>query len=503
MHVFCDVLMGVYMALIALLSLYGIHRYWILYLYFRHYKWAKPITAPAVTGPWPVVTVQLPIFNERYVVDRLIDAVCHLNYPRELLEIQVLDDSTDDTPAIVDRKVAPLRSQGFRITHLRRTDRTGYKAGALQEGLWRAQGEFLAIFDADFLPPPDFLQKTLGHFQDPAVGMVQTRWGHLNENFSVLTWIQSIFLDGHFLLEHTARNRSGAFFNFNGTAGIWRRQTIESSGGWQHDTLTEDLDLSYRAQMKGWRFVYLPDVVCPAELPVDINAFKTQQNRWTVGAIQTAKKMLPKIWRSPLSLKIKVEATFHLTACVGYVLMAVLSLLLPLSIYFRTQSHWPLTGHLEGLALAATTVSVMVFYAVCQRELYPNWKLRLRNLPMMISVGIGMCLSNARAVLRGLMSHRRMEFRRTPKFCVIQRGAPWQRMLYRSGNPLAALLEAAFAIYFLAALGAAVSAHQWISLPFIGLFGIGYAYVAFLTAAHGWSALQRSFVFSFFRKIEN
>lgn len=502
MHLLCDLLMGLYLCLIALLSLYGIHRYWILYLYFRYYKWAKPAAVPVLKGPLPAVTVQLPIFNERYVVERLMEAVCRLDYPRDLLEIQILDDSNDDTQQIVAAKVSQLRAQGFNAVHLHRMDRTGFKAGALEAGLAKAKGEFLAIFDADFMPPVDFLRKTLAYFQDPAIGMVQTRWGHLNENFSMLTWIQSIFLDGHFLLEHTARNRSGAFFNFNGTGGIWRRQTIASSGGWQHDTLTEDLDLSYRAQMKGWRFMFLPDVVCPAELPVDINAFKTQQNRWTVGAVQTAKKMLPTIWRSPLSLKIKLEATFHLTACVGYVLMAFLSLLLPLSIYLRTQSQWPLTGYLEAFALTATSISVIVFYAVCQRELYPNWKFRLRNLPMMISVGVGMCLSNARAVLRGVFGHRRMEFHRTPKFSVISRGAPWQRKLYRSGNPLAALLETAFALYFLAALAAACIARQWVSLPFIGLFGLGYAYVAFLTAAHGFSALQRTFVFGFLRKAD-
>lgn len=482
--------MGVYLSLIVLLSLYGIHRYWILYLYFRYYKWAKPYRLPAMFDPMPPVTIQLPVYNERYVIERLMDAVCRLDYPRHLLEVQILDDSTDDTRQIIDARVAQLRSQGFDIVHVRRSDRTGFKAGALAHGLSRSRGRFMAIFDADFLPPADFLRKTIPCFQDPQLGMVQTRWGHLNENYSLLTWIQSIFLDGHFLLEHTARNRSGAFFNFNGTAGVWRREAIESSGGWQHDTLTEDLDLSYRAQMNGWKFLFLPEVICPAELPVDINAFKTQQNRWTMGAIQTAKKMLPRIWKSPVSLKVKIEATFHLTACVGYILMAVLSLLLPLSLYFRRQSHWPLTGPLEGFALLATTLSVFIFYAICQRDLYPNWKSRLRNLPMMISVGVGMCLSNARAVLQGLSS-RHFEFRRTPKYSVTARGSSWKKKIYRGGNPLAAFIEMAFAIYFLGAFTVAYSLKQWVSLPFIALFGFGYAYVAFLTAMHGLSSWQK------------
>jgi len=282
--------MAAYLTLIVLLSLYGIHRYWILYLYYRYYKWAKPAPVPPLPDQLPIVTVQLPVYNERYVVERLVDAVCRMDYPKERLEVQVLDDSTDDTEKIVRAHVSRLGEQGFLIEHIRRNDRTGFKAGALAAGLAACRGEFIAIFDADFVPPADFLKKTLPYFGSPRIGMVQTRWGHLNENYSLLTWIQSIFLDGHFLIEHTARNRSGAFFNFNGTAGIWRKDAIVSSGGWQHDTLTEDLDLSYRAQMKGWQFVYLPDVVCPAELPVDINAFKTQQNRWTMGAIQTAKK---------------------------------------------------------------------------------------------------------------------------------------------------------------------------------------------------------------------
>ena len=484
--------MVLYLSLILLLSFYGIHRYWILYLYFRYYKWAKPASVPSLPAQLPMVTIQLPVYNERYVVERLIDAVCQLDYPQSSLEVQVLDDSDDDTVEIARAKVNAMKQQGFLIEQIHRVDRRGFKAGALEAGLARARGEFLAIFDADFIPPVDFLKKTLPWFQDTRVGMVQTRWGHLNERYSLLTSIQSIFLDGHFLIEHTARNRSGAFFNFNGTAGIWRREAITSSGGWQHDTLTEDLDLSYRAQMKGWRFMFLPDVVCPAELPVDINAFKTQQSRWTTGAVQTAKKMLPTIWKSPLPLKVKVEATFHLTACVGYVLAAALSILLPLSLYFRTYSHWPLTGYLEGLAMAGTTASLGIFYAICQKDLHVDWKTRLRNLPLMISVGVGICLSNARAVLQGL-SPRQREFHRTPKYSVVKNDRSWKKKNYRTGRPAAALLEMAFALYFLGAVIVAYELRQWISLPFIALFGFGFAYVAFLTVAHSMSRTNSEF----------
>jgi cellulose synthase/poly-beta-1,6-N-acetylglucosamine synthase-like glycosyltransferase len=499
MQVLCNTFTAVYFTLVFLLSMYGLHRCWILYLYYRYYKRAEPLRTPALPAILPDVTIQLPVYNERYVVERLIDSVCGLDYPRERLEIQVLDDSTDDTGQIVAAKVQTLQQQGFQISHLHRTDRTGFKAGALEAGLAKAKGEFLAIFDADFLPPVDFLQKTLPHFNDSQIGMVQTRWGHLNEDHSLLTWIQSLFLDGHFLLEHTARNRSGAFFNFNGTAGVWRRTAIISSGGWQHDTLTEDLDLSYRAQMKGWQFLFLPEVVCPAELPVDINAFKTQQHRWTMGAIQTAKKMLPAIWKSSLSLKVKVEATFHLTACVGYLLMVAVSLLLPLSLYFRTQVSWPWMATIERIALVSTTVSVVLFYAVSQRDLHSDWKFRIRNLPVMISVGVGMCISNAKAVLQGLVGQH-FEFHRTPKYSVAAGDASWKSKIYRSGNSFACFTELAFAGYFMIATGVAVSSRQWGSLPFIALFCFGYSYVALLTAMHGTSWAHMPFLHLLDRK---
>ena len=486
MQVLSSLFMAVYLLLLFVLALYGLHRGWILYLYFRYYKWAAPQAAPEMSGVWPTVTVQLPVYNERYVVERLIDSVCRLDYPRGQFDIQVLDDSTDDTSDKIAAKVRALQAQGVAISHLRRARREGFKAGALQAGLDQARGEFLAIFDADFLPPRDFLRKTLPHFQEARIGMVQTRWGHLNEGHSLLTWAQSLFLDGHFLLEHTARNRSGAFFNFNGTAGVWRRSAILSSGGWQHDTLTEDLDLSYRAQMRGWRFVFLPEVVCPAELPVDINAFKTQQHRWTLGAIQTAKKMLPSIWRGALPLKVKVEATFHLTACLGYVLMVAMSLVVPLNLYFRAQVHWPWVAGVERWVLIGSCASVVLFYAVCQRELHPDWRIRIRNLPLMISVGVGMCVSNAKAVLQGLIGHP-VEFHRTPKYSVAARDGSWKKKLYRGGSAFAGLAEFAFACYFAIATGIAAGARQWGSLPFILLFGFGYAYVALLTAMHGTS----------------
>src|SRR5204863_959820 len=282
-----------YFFVLSILAIYGWHRYYLVHLYTEN-RGKVPLPPPPL-AMLPRVTIQLPIYNEMYVADRLIDAVCEIDYPRELLEIQVLDDSTDETTQIAELAVRRQALQGVDIKYIHRNDRTGYKAGALDEGLKVARGTYVAIFDADFIPKPDFLMKTVHYFTDDKVALVQARWGHINEDYSLLTKIQSVLLDAHFVLEHGSRNRGGCFFNFNGTAGIWRRTAIEDAGGWQHDTLTEDLDLSYRAQLRGWRFIFVPDLVAPAEVPVEMNAFKSQQHRWAKGSIQTCRKLLPHI----------------------------------------------------------------------------------------------------------------------------------------------------------------------------------------------------------------
>ena len=281
-----------YFIVLILLAGYGAHRYVLVYLYYKHQK--NRTTHPAAQfEELPRITVQLPIFNEQYVVERLLEAICKLDYPPEKLDIQVLDDSTDETVDVARGLVERYAALGNPIRYLHRTNRHGFKAGALAEGLLSAKGEFVAIFDADFTPPEGFLKSCIHHFTAPTIGMVQTRWTHINRNYSFLTEVEAILLDGHFVLEHSGRARTGLFFNFNGTACMWRRATIEEAGGWQHDTLTEDTDLSYRAQLKGWKFIYLQDVECPAELPVEMTAFKTQQARWAKGLIQTGKKILP------------------------------------------------------------------------------------------------------------------------------------------------------------------------------------------------------------------
>jgi cellulose synthase/poly-beta-1,6-N-acetylglucosamine synthase-like glycosyltransferase len=318
-----------YFFVLSILAIYGWHRYYLVYLYMKNRDKVPNEDLPLPSlAEMPPVTIQLPIYNEMYVADRLIDAVCEMDYPRELLEIQVLDDSTDETREIAELAVRRHAARGFDIKYLHRVDRTGFKAGALEAGLRVAKADYIAIFDADFIPSKDFLLKTLPHFDDAKVGMVQARWGHINADYSLLTKIQAILLDAHFILEHGARNRAGCFFNFNGTAGIWRRAAIDSAGGWQHDTLTEDLDLSYRAQLRGWQFRFLPHLVSPAEVPVEMNSFKSQQHRWAKGSIQTCMKLLPTILRSNQPLKVKVEAFFHLTANFNYLLMCMLSVLM-------------------------------------------------------------------------------------------------------------------------------------------------------------------------------
>ena len=360
-----------YFIVLILLAGYGMHRYILVYLYYKHKK--NRTTEPAAYfEELPRLTVQLPIFNEQYVVERLLESISKLKYPREKLDIQVLDDSTDETVEVARNLVERYAALGNPISYHHRTNREGFKAGALAEGLKTAKGEFVAIFDADFTPPEDFLLCTIHHFTDPKIGMVQTRWTHINRNYSLLTQVEAILLDGHFVLEHSGRARSGVFFNFNGTAGVWRRVTIDEAGGWQHDTLTEDTDLSYRAQLKGWKFIYLQDVECPAELPVEMTAFKTQQARWAKGLIQTGKKILPRVLRSDAPFHIKVEAWYHLTANLSYPLMIVLSVLMLPAMIIRFYQGWFQMLFIDLPLFMASTFSISSFYLVSQRELFPK-----------------------------------------------------------------------------------------------------------------------------------
>jgi cellulose synthase/poly-beta-1,6-N-acetylglucosamine synthase-like glycosyltransferase len=464
-----------YMSVLIGLSAYGIHRYVIIYLFLKHRK--RGVEPAGHFDQLPKVTMQLPIFNEVYVVERLLRSVSEIDYPKDLLQIQVLDDSTDDTRALTESCVAELQGRGFNVELIHRTDRTGFKAGALETGLASAKSDFVCILDADFVPKPDLLKRTIHFFTDPKVGMIQTRWGHLNRGYSLLTRVQAMFLDGHLLLEQTARSRSGRFFNFNGTAGLWRRSCIDEAGGWQHDTLTEDLDLSYRAQLAGWKFIFLPDVITPAELPVDMNGFKSQQHRWTKGSIQTCKKLLPTVWRSKLPLMIKIEATAHLTSNFAYLLLACLCVLLHPSAG-GPQATWLRTLLMDVPIFFTASVSVAVFYICAQRELHPRtWMKEILLLPALLALGVGLSINNARAVLEACFNHK-SDFARTPKYGIERKSQPWRSCKYMPLKSLLPLVEMAFAIYFTYFLWFAIQHGQYISVPFLAMFQIGFLYVS-------------------------
>ncbi len=464
-----------YLAVLIGLSAYGVHRYVIIYLFLKNRR--RSITPAGRFDQLPRVTMQLPIFNEVYVVERLLKSVSEINYPRELLYIQVLDDSTDDTRELTAACVEKLQSRGFNVELIHRTDRTGFKAGALEGGLASTKSDFLCILDADFVPNPDLLIKTIHFFTDPKVGMIQTRWGHLNRGYSLLTRVQAMFLDGHLLLEQTARSRSGRFFNFNGTAGLWRRSCIEEAGGWQHDTLTEDLDLSYRAQLAGWKFIFLPEVITPAELPVDMNGFKSQQHRWTKGSVQTCKKLLPTIWRSKLPFLIKFEATAHLTSNFAYLLLACLCVLLHPS-SGGPQAGWTRTLLLDIPIFLTASVSVAVFYVCAQRELHPRtWMKEMLLLPCLLGLGVGLSINNARAVLEAMFNHE-SDFCRTPKYGIERKSQSWRKCKYMPLKSFLPIVEMAFAIYFSYFVWFAISHGQYLSIPFLLMFQGGFLYVS-------------------------
>ncbi|MBI2884571.1 MAG: glycosyltransferase [Candidatus Omnitrophica bacterium] len=483
-------LTAVYVILLGILSCYGLYRYALLGLYYR-VRSRRPVPPPD-PAEWPSVTIQIPVYNERYVIERAIRSACEVDYPRHRLEIQLLDDSTDDTSKIIARTIEPYQRQGITIHHLHRRARRHFKAGALADALPAARGELIAVFDADFVIPKDFLKRTAPFFSDDRVGMVQTRWGHVNTRYSFLTRIQAVLLDGHFVIEQVARHQAGRFFNFNGTAGIWRTKTIVSSGGWQSDTLTEDLDLSYRAQLAGWRCVFLGDVVPPAELPVEINAFKSQQYRWTRGSIETTRKLLPTILRSPLPLPIKCEAFFHLTSFFIYPLGLVASLgIVPMLLGAMTiPQHWSF----DVVWSIFLTAPGIWFFLCAQREQQGGWVKRILMIPCAVAMGMGLLVNNAQAVVDGLTG-RSGEFVRTTKFGIQRPTDSWHHKRYRAKLAPTVWIELALAGYF--GLGCAIAwqRHLFSTLPYVLLFCLGFTYVGGLSlwqslSLRGW-AMQR------------
>jgi cellulose synthase/poly-beta-1,6-N-acetylglucosamine synthase-like glycosyltransferase len=485
--------------LFALLSLfiYGINCYLLMVLYRinspkalkRHEDIKQKFYQNHSLKDWPRVTIQLPIYNELYVVERLIESVCRIEYPRNLLEIQVLDDSTDDTIEIAKAIVEEKNAKGFDIVYIHRTDRTGFKAGALKEGLKRAKGELLGIFDADFVPGSDFLKEAIPYFVDPNMGMIQTRWGHLNCDYSLLTRAQSMGIDGHFGVEQASRSWSGLFMNFNGTAGIWRKKAIEDAGGWQADTLTEDLDLSYRAQLEGWTLAFTSQVVCPAELPVTINAFKSQQHRWAKGSIQTAKKNLWKLFKSDLPILVKVEAFLHLT----HYLVHPMMILVVLTTIPMLNTRWffdrPAYPVMIFTLFCLATFGPSSMYIFSQRILYRDWKSRIKYLPFLMCLGTGIAVNNTKAILEALFDIK-SGFIRTPKYGIRKKQDRWKDKRYYIPLNSVSIIEFLLGIYSLTGFLMFLFFSKYLISPFLFIYTAGFFYVFFLSIKHGYGKLR-------------
>jgi cellulose synthase/poly-beta-1,6-N-acetylglucosamine synthase-like glycosyltransferase len=476
------VLIGYFVALF-ILFVFGLHGF-IMIFYYNKYRDNKPVPSDKVEEPF--VTIQLPLFNEMYVVERLINSVCEIDYPKDKLEIQVLDDSTDETVKITARAVEQKRKEGFDISHIRRSNREGFKAGALKEGLKTAKGEYIAIFDADFIPDKNFLRKTLSFFTDENIGLVQTRWEHLNGDFSLLTKAQALALDGHFVIEQSVRNKAGFFINFNGTGGVWRKECIEDAGNWHSDTLTEDLDLSYRAQLNGWRFVYLKDFTSPAELPSEINALKSQQFRWTKGAIETAKKILPLVWKSDVPMRVKLQSTFHLTNNLVFPFILLAAILNVPLIYIKNSGSHEIYFAILSLFVLAF-ISSFIFYLYSQKDVRADWRKKIVLFPLFMAGSMGFAVNNSRAVIEGLLS-RKSEFVRTPKFKLENEKDSWIGKGYANRKiGLSVYVELIMALYCLVGIGSSIYFAEIAALPFQVLFFLGFSFVSVTSIKHAYS----------------
>ncbi len=479
-----DFIMGAYFISLTILFAFGSTGFVMMFYYLKHRKTRTPDVSEL--KEFPVVTIQLPIYNEQYVIRRLLHAVCNLAYLPENLEIQILDDSTDETTAIVAETVEEYRAKGIDLQHIRRANRVGYKAGALKEGLKTARGEFIAIFDADFVPKPDFLLKTLPHLvAAPRVGMVQTRWEHLNSDYSFLTRAQAMALDGHFVIEQNVRYKAGFFINFNGTGGVWRKECILDAGNWAADTLTEDLDLSYRAQLRGWKFVFLNNVTSPAELPSEVNALKSQQFRWTKGAIETARKILPLVWRSQLPLEKKIHSTFHLTNNIVFPFIVLAGILNVPLVFIKHQGGYETYFAIMAMFVFAF-VGLFLCYLYSQKEVYEDWQRRMFLFPLFMAGSMGFSLNNSIAVVHGLL-RKPSEFVRTPKYQIVDKNGSWVDKKYSSAKISASVVvEAMLALYCLFGVGASIYFLELSAVPFQLMFSAGYGLVAFLSIKHVW-----------------
>ncbi len=473
-----DALLISYIIALSFPFIFGSNGFLMVYYYFRYRK--RQVAVTGELKELPSVTIQLPVYNELYVVNRAIDAICALDYPKDKLEIQVLDDSTDETTTIISQKLVEKTAQGFDIIHVRRGSRQGFKAGALKFGLERAKGEYIAVFDADFLPRTDFLRRTLPYFANSRVGLVQTRWEHINSDYSLLTRAQALALDGHFVIEQQVRNKAGFFMNFNGTAGVWRRSCIEDSGNWEGDTLAEDLDLSYRAQLKGWQFVFMKEYTSPAELPADVNGLRSQQFRWTKGAIEASKKLLPRVWKSKLPLRVKVHSTIHLGASLVYPFVLMIAILQVPAVFIKHTGRYDATFMLMGGFIFAFFGS-FVFYLYSQKDIYKDWRRRIYLFPVFMAGSMGLSVNNTKAVIEALFK-RKTEFVRTPKYGMTAKGGTWVDKKYTPRRiNWVSIAEFFLAIYCLAGIVLSIIDLEIAAVPFQLLFFTGFGSISYLS----------------------
>jgi cellulose synthase/poly-beta-1,6-N-acetylglucosamine synthase-like glycosyltransferase len=477
MDILITILYTLGLGYLFLFSLGQLHLTWI---YLKNSDRKIPLSDS--NGVRPSVTVQLPVYNEKYVIERLLEAVSKLEYPKEKLEIQILDDSTDETTSIIHSKIQALRKSGLIIQHLHRTDRTGYKAGALQAGLASASGDLIAIFDSDFIPQQDFLIRTVSHFSDPKTGAVQTRWGHLNKDYSLLTHLQAFGLDAHFSIEQSARQAAGSFINFNGTCGIWRKQCIADAGGWHDDTLTEDLDLSYRAQLKGWRITYREDILTPGELPVIMPVIKAQQYRWNKGGAETARKIFGQVWRSRMPLINKIHAFFHLFNSSVFVALLIAGILSVPMLYIRQDNpafQWIFSA---GTVLLVGFFSIALFYWISTKRFYKNPVPKFIIIfPIFLLVSMGLSLHNGIAVLQGLIGTK-TPFIRTPKFNIISKRDQWKNNMYvRLNITWITILEGILCIYFSFGIVKGLQMNDHVLIVFHSMLALGFGGVFFFS----------------------
>ncbi len=493
LQVFEYLVLGLYGLALVLIVIYSLGQLHLILTFLRNRKSYESIPPLEGDQDLPFVTIQLPIYNELYVVERLLDSMAELDYPRDRYEVQLLDDSTDETVEVAAKRIAELQAQGLQVHHIRRPERTGFKAGALEYGLDLAKGDYIAIFDADFLPKPNFLRATLANFTDPKIGVVQARWEHINQNYSIFTEAQAFHLDAHFTVEQFSRDVGGFFMNFNGTAGVWRKECIMDAGGWEHDTLTEDLDLSYRAQLKGWKFRYVDEIGAPAELPAEMGAIKSQQYRWMKGGAEVARKMLVQLWRSKATLSRKLHGTMHLLSSSVFILVLLLG---ATSVPLLWIKHEIFMGKVDFLlvpvaALLCSFIILASLYLATFWRREGDWEKGIKRFLLhyipFLSISMGLSLHNTRAVLQGFRG-KKTPFIRTPKFALQKRSDKWNHVKYKSRKIEPSVYAELFmAVYFCLGVVLAFRFQDFSILPFMLMEMLGFAAVGWLSVRHAYN----------------